>query len=147
MEISKRGLDVIKYFEGLRLEAYQCSADVWTVGYGHTDDVKPGDKISEKQADELLLKDIKWAEDTVNNNIRVPITQGIFDSLVSFTFNVGVTAFANSTLKNLLNKGFYASAGDQILRWDKVRGQAIPGLTARRQVERKLFYSQAFPKL
>lgn len=137
-----KNISVIKEHEGLRLEAYLPTPnDVWTIGYGHTHTTKKGMKITQEQADELLRKDISWAEDAVNKHVKVALTQNQFDALVSFTFNVGASAFAASTLLRLLNTGDYTGAANQLLRWNKQKGVVLKGLTKRREEERKLFLS------
>ncbi len=147
MQISQKGIELIKEFEGFRNTAYLCPAHVWTIGYGSTYGVKRGMKISKEEAEELLKNDIKWAERAVLRNVRVEMTQGIFDALVSFVFNCGESAFRNSTLLKLLNSRKYAEAADQLLRWNKAGQKVLEGLTRRRMAERKLFYSEAFPKV
>jgi GH24 family phage-related lysozyme (muramidase) len=135
-------ISLIKKHEGLRLEAYLPTPnDVWTIGYGHTHTTKQGMKITEKQAEALLRKDIAWAEKAVNNLVVVPLTQNQFDALVSFVFNVGEGAFSTSTLLRLLNSGDYNGAANQFLRWNKQKGRVLNGLTKRREEERKLFLS------
>lgn len=146
MKISKKGLDLIKQFEGCELKAYRCAAGTLTIGIGHTTDVFEGMSITQEQADNFLLKDIEWAEDAVNGAVDVPLSQYYFDALVSFVFNVGQSAFYESTLLKLLNTSKYAEALDQLLRWDKVDGESVFGLTKRRKAERTLGYSQPFPK-
>ena len=140
MKLSNRGKSLIKKYEGLRLTAYKCPAGVWTIGYGHTADVLEGQKISEKQADEFFDKDIKQFEDAVNSLVKVPLKQGQFDALVSFVYNVGKTAFANSTLLKLLNQKKYALAGNELSRWVYVRDKKLVGLVKRRQEEKELFF-------
>lgn len=147
MQTSQKGIELIKEFEGFRNTAYLCPAHVWTIGYGSTYGVKRGMKISKEEAEELLKNDIKWAERAVLRNVRVEMTQGIFDALVSFVFNCGESAFRNSTLLKLLNSRKYAEAADQLLRWNKAGQKVLEGLTRRRMAERKLFYSEAFPKV
>jgi lysozyme len=106
MRVSQKGIDLIKKFEGLRLTAYVCPAGVLTIGYGHTgSDVKPGMKIDEKEAERLLWQDTESAQQTVSSFVTAKINQNEYDALVSFVFNVGPTAFVNSTLLKLLNKG------------------------------------------
>src|SRR5690606_5379943 len=95
-QLSKQGADFIKHLEGLRLSAYQDSAGVLTIGYGHTGDVRPGQKISEAEADADFMTDIGWAVDAVNSAVHVTLNQAQFDALVSFTFNVGSGAFRGS---------------------------------------------------
>ena len=141
MKLSNRGKSLIKKYEGLRLTAYKCPAGVWTIGYGHTAGVFEGQKISEKQADEFFDKDIKQFEDAVNSLVKVPLKQGQFDALVSFVYNVGKTAFANSTLLKLLNQKKYALAGNELSRWVYVRDKKLVGLVKRREEEKELFFA------
>lgn len=150
MKTSERGIDLIKRFEELRLEAYLCPAGVWTIGYGATKvdgkPVKKGMELeSEEQADELLALDIAAREKTVAKLVKVPLTQGEFDALVSFEFNTG--ALAQSTLLKLLNAGDRTAAADQFPRWNKgtvkSRKVTLAGLTRRRRDERALFLGRA----
>ena len=141
MKLSNRGKSLIKKYEGLRLTAYKCPAGVWTIGYGHTAGVFAGQKISEKQADEFFDKDIKQFEDAVNSLVKVPLKQGQFDALVSFVYNVGKTAFANSTLLRMLNSGNYSGAGEQFNRWVFAGGKKLQGLVKRREEEKELFFA------
>lgn len=146
MKLSNRGKSLIKKYEGLRLTAYKCPAGVWTIGYGHTAGVFAGQKISEKQADEFFDKDIKQFEDAVNSLVKVPLKQGQFDALVSFTFNLGIGSLRGSTLLRLLNSGNYTGAGEQFLIWNKIqKGKklvACEGLTKRRKAEREMFLNK-----
>jgi lysozyme len=139
MRISDNGLELIKSFEGLYLKAYLCPAKVWTIGYGHTGNVKPGDVITRQQADELLRQDVEEFVAIVNTAVKVPLTQNQFDSLVSFVYNVGADAFRKSTLLRKLNAGDYAGAAQEFDRWNKARGVVLPGLVKRRKKERELF--------
>lgn len=135
-----RGLALIKSFEGLRLQAYTCPAGVLTIGYGSTGPhVRPGMRITEQQADALLLSDLSRFEAAVTGAVRVPLTQAQFDALVSFTFNVGVAALRSSTLLRKLNAGDYAGAAAEFARWNKAGGKVLAGLTRRRAAERALF--------
>ena len=137
--LSQNGLDLIKGFEGLRLSAYQDSAGVWTIGYGHTGNVKPGDRITQAQAEDLLQKDTAWAQQAVRDQVKVPLTQGQFDALTSFTFNLGAGALAKSTLLNKLNAGDYAGAQAEFGKWVHAGGQVLQGLVRRRAAEAELF--------
>lgn len=139
MQISEKGLALIKEFEGLRLEAYQCSADVWTIGYGHTAGVRKGDVITKATADRMLADDVSEFESAVNNAVTAPLTQNQFDALVSLAFNIGATAFKNSTLVKKLN--LRHDAADEFLRWRYVNRVESPGLRRRREAERALFLS------
>lgn len=139
MQLSEKGKTLIKKYEGLKLSAYKCPAGVWTIGYGHTAGVYAGQKITQKQADEIFDKDIKQFEDAVNSLVKVPLKQGQFDALVSFVYNVGKTAFANSTLLKMLNSGNYSGAGEQFNRWVFAGGKKLVGLVKRREEEKELF--------
>lgn len=139
MKISENGLNLIKQFEGLRLQAYQCSAGVWTVGYGHTAGVRPGDIIDEVQAGIFLRQDVAASESTVMKFVTVALRQHQFDALVSFVFNLGSGNFAASTLLKKLNAKDYNGAADQFLRWVYAGGEPISGLLRRRNAERELF--------
>jgi lysozyme len=139
MKISTSGLDLIRQFEGIKLQAYQCSAHVWTIGYGHTAGVKPGDIITTEQANILLFQDILESERSVNRYVNVPFTQHQFDALVSFTFNLGSGNLHRSTLLKKLNAGDYSGAAEEFLRWVHAGGKKLPGLERRRQAEKTLF--------
>lgn len=145
MQINQAGLDLIKRFEGLRLEAYQDVAGVWTIGYGHIKSVKPGQKITAEEAEQLLRDDLKDAEHGVQSPVKVPINENEYSALVSLVFNIGRGAFAKSTAVKLLNKDDRIGAADAIELWNKstVGGKkvVIPGLVARRAAEKGLFLS------
>jgi len=139
MKISENGLDLIKSFEGLRLRAYQCSANVWTIGYGHTHKVRQGDCITQEEAEKFLEKDVQHFERVVNRLVKVPLTQNQFDALVSFVFNLGEGNLSTSTLLKHLNSGAYLSAANELPRWVNVGGKKLPGLVRRRDAERTIF--------
>lgn len=139
MKINNLGLKLIKDFEGLRLTAYQDSVGVWTIGYGSTLNINRGMVISEKEAEQRLLEDLRIAESDVNRLVKVSLTSNQFSALVSFVFNLGGSAFADSTLLRLLNAGKYKEAADQLLRWNKAGKTELEGLTRRRKAERELF--------
>ncbi len=139
MKIGINGLNLIKEFEGLRLQAYKCPADIWTIGYGHTAGIGPDDVITEAQAISLLCQDVVASEQAVNQYVHVPLTQNQFDALVSFIFNLGVGNFLTSTLLKKLNAGDYDGAVQEFERWIHANGKALPGLVRRREAERVLF--------
>lgn len=144
MRTSENGVELIKRFEGLELEAYQDIAGIWTIGYGHTGaDVQPGMKISEHDAEDLLRRDLKPREQAVDGAVKVPLNQNEFDALVSFVYNVGASAFRGSTALKRLNKGDRVGAADALTWWNKatVGGvlREVLGLTRRRAAERALF--------
>lgn len=141
MKISQRGLDLIKKFEGLKLTAYRCPAGVLTIGFGSTGPhVKQGMVITEDEAEALLRKDVARFEDGVNHIVG-PCTRGQYDSLVSFSFNLGLGALMSSTLLKKHRAGDYKAAADQFLRWNLAGGKVLPGLTKRRAAERALYLS------
>ena len=139
MQISKAGLDLIKRFEGCVLTAYLDVIGMHTIGYGHTGGVKIGDKITQEQADKLLENDVLVRVNAVNNALRRPVTQGQFDALVSFTYNVGVGNFQRSTLLKMINRGEAADASPQFLLWNKAGGKVFAGLTRRREAEKAMY--------
>ena len=139
MIISKNGLDLIKQFESLQLKAYKCSANVWTIGYGHTKNVKEGDRISQDQANCFLMQDLYSVERAIVRLVKVKINQNQFDALCSLIFNIGISAFNKSTLLAKLNNGDYVGAAEQFRRWNKVNNVVTAGLVRRRQAEEDLF--------
>ena len=139
MHISEKGLAMIRQAEGLRLSAYKCPAGIPTIGYGHTAGVKMGQVIDKAEAESLLLGDVASFELAVLGMVKVPLTQGQFDALVSFAYNLGPANLESSTLMRLLNAGLYADAANQFCRWNKAAGKVLPGLTARRTAEKSLF--------
>jgi lysozyme len=130
----------IKDHEGLRLTAYKDGGGVWTIGYGHTgSDVREGLTIPLSEAERLLTRDLRTAEGYVNRLVQVKLTQNQFDALVSFVYNLGGEAFANSTMLRLLNAGDYEGAAKQFPRWNKDNGKVVQGLINRRAKEQELF--------
>lgn len=146
-EISQRGIDLIKHFEGCYLTAYKDPVGIWTIGYGHTGlihrdgTVHAGRKITQQEAENLLKYDLATFAQRVNNGATVKLTDDQFAALVSFDFNTG--GFLKSTLRKKLNAGDYAAAADELLKWDKAGGRKLKGLTRRRESERNLFLGQA----
>lgn len=126
------GLQLIESFEGLRLQSYQDSVGVWTIGYGHTQGVKQGQTITQQQAEAFLQQDLGVAEAAVNG-LGETFTDNQFAALVSFTFNLGA-----GNLKTLFKNGL-AAVPDRILLFDHAGGKQLPGLTRRRQAERALY--------
>lgn len=139
LSFSEDGRDLLEQLEDLRLEAYLDTAGVWTIGIGHTLNVKKGDTITEEQAYELLHADLKRYERAVNRNVKVALSQRQYDALVIFCFNIGTKAFADSTLVRLLNAGDYHGAEDQFHRWIYSGGKITQGLINRRDAEARLF--------
>lgn len=139
MKTSQNGINLIKRFEGCVLTAYKCPSGAWTIGYGHTNGVKHGMKITQKQADTYLKLDLKTYENYVNKYVKVTLNQNQFDALVSFTYNCGGGALKGSTLLKKLNNGDYSGAANELLRWNKSKGKILNGLTKRRKAEKELF--------
>ena len=139
MKISNNGLDLVKHFEGLVLEAYKCPAGVWTIGYGHTKDVQPGDSWSEDHADHMLEVEMEEYEKYINDLVTVELNQNQFDAMVSWVYNLGSSNLQASTLLKVLNAGDYEGVPAQIMRWNKAGGKVLEGLTRRRQAEADLF--------
>ena len=142
MKCSQEGLALIKKFEGCRLKAYRCSANVLTIGYGHTGGVKEDDTISQPEADELLENDIPKFEEYVSDNVIVELKQYQFDALVAWTFNLGVGNLRNSTMLKKLNEADYDSIPFEMRRWNKAGGKTLDGLIRRREAESLLFESK-----
>ena len=142
MKCSKEGLALIKKFEGCRLESYRCSANVLTIGYGHTGGVLETDVITQDDADKLLEEDIAKFEKYVNDNVTVELNQSQFDALVAWTFNLGVGNLRQSTMLKKLNEGDYQSVPSEMKRWNKAGGKTLDGLIRRRKAEGLLFESK-----
>jgi len=139
---------LIAKFEGLRLKSYQDSGGIWTIGYGSIKNpytgvrVKEGDQISKATALDWLQKEIAQRQVGIDKLIKVPITSNQKSALTSLVYNIGLGAFQRSTLLRLLNsKAPIQQVADQFLRWNKVNGQEVKGLTNRRILERELFLS------
>ncbi|WP_353613941.1 lysozyme [Mangrovibacter phragmitis] len=144
MQIDEIGLNLIKSFEGCRLTSYQDSVGVWTIGYGSTYPVDgkkigPGMKIDQETAERLLRGDVVQFEQAVNKLVKVKLTQGQFDALVSFSYNLGTRSLSTSTLLRKLNSGDYKGAADEFPKWCRAGGQILGGLVRRRNAERELF--------
>lgn len=139
---------LIAKFEGLRLKSYQDTGGVWTVGYGSTKDpftgvpVKEGQTISKATALAWLQKEIEQRQVAIRKLVKVPITSNQLAAITSLAYNIGLGAFQRSTLLRLLNsKAPVQDVADQFLKWNKVNGQVVRGLTKRRELERELFLS------
>ena len=147
MKCSQEGLELIKKFEGCKLKSYKCPAGVWTIGYGHTEDIKEGDIVSPEEANKLLRADVFKFEEYVADNVMVELTQTQFDALVAWTFNLGVGNLRNSTMLKKLNNADYTSVPFEMKRWNKAGGKTLDGLVRRRQAESLLFESKEWHKI
>ena len=139
MQYSKNGLALTESFEGCALIPYQDVAGVWTDGYGNTRNVVPGQAITQAQAEADLLRNVADAVAAVNRLVHIAMSQDEFDSLVDFTFNLGVGNFAGSTLLKLLNARDIEGAANEFAKWDEAGGVVVAGLLRRRLAERALF--------
>jgi lysozyme len=158
MKVSQKCIEQIKKDEGVRNKPYQCPALLWTVGVGHVIDpnhakVPLADRkalpipagwdrvLSADEIDEILRTDLARFEAGVLRLIKVPLTQGQFDALVSFSFNVGLGNLQNSTLRMKVNRSEFEAAAEQFLVWTKAGGKVLPGLVKRRTHEKEMFES------
>ena len=150
MKTSEQGLKIIKDFEGYLDVSYLCPANYWTWGYGSRFykgmEVTKGMKFTKNEAEAQLKLDVEKFENLIIKSVKVPLYQEHFDALVSFTYNVGGTAFRNSTLLKKLNSHDYKGASSQFLLWNKARDKngkkkELAGLTKRRIAESELFSS------
>lgn len=139
MNISEEGLALLKKFEGCELKAYQDSVGVWTIGYGHTKEVKEGDQINKDEAEHLLAEEMPEYEGYINNYVDVPLEQNQFDALTCWVYNLGPTNLRNSTLLTVLNQERYTDVPREIKRWNKAGGKVLKGLIRRRDAEALLF--------
>ena len=144
MRISPDGLQFIKDAEGCRLTAYRDSVGVLTIGFGHTAGVHGGLSVTPQQAEALLLDDLEAVYRCIQSKVSVPLSQGQFDALCSWIFNLGCGNFAASTLRAKLNEGDYEGAEKQFGRWVHAGGKSLPGLVTRRAGEAQMF-AQADP--
>jgi lysozyme len=145
--MSERTIELIKEFEDLRLEAYLCPAGVWTIGWGHTKGVKPGMKITEREAEKLLEQDMLEAAKVLEDVVcRLSIDQ--YNALVSFVFNIGTTKYRNSTLRKMvLANPENPKIADEMKKWKYAtnpktkKKKVLPGLVRRREREAELYFS------
>ena len=141
MHLSTAGLELLKKSEGFRDRTYTDLAGFRTIGFGHRQ--APGETysggISLAQAEKILATDVLLAELAVTRLVRVPLTQGQFDALVDFAFNLGAGRLASSTLLKYLNAGKYDAAAWQLLAWDHAGHEEVPGLKLRREAEFRLW--------
>lgn len=137
MNISQKGIELIKKYEGCRLQAYLCPAGVWTIGYGHTGgDVFAGKTITQPVAEQFLIDDLKKFETQVIGSVSLSLNQSQFDALVSFAYNCGV-----GNLKTLVKNRNHNQIAAALLLYNKANGKVLEGLNRRRKEERELFLS------
>jgi len=147
MKTSAKCRAMIRHHEGVRPSPYRCPAGLWTVGVGHViGDGKslPEDwnrKLSSEEIDSILAADLRRFERGVLRMCPVPLTQGQFDALVSFSFNVGLGSLQRSTLRMKTNRGDKEAAAREFMKWTKAAGKVLPGLVKRRKDEASLYMS------
>jgi lysozyme len=141
MQASENCIAALKRFEGFRSKPYLCPAHVWTVGYGETRGIIPGKVYSEKEADAMLRAECAELAHELSLIVHVPLNQGQFDALISWTFNLGCPKLLKSTLLGAINSGDFKFAAGQFERWCYADGKILPGLLARRKEERQWFES------
>lgn len=148
LKTSQKGIELIKKFEGCKLTAYRDSVGVWTIGFGHTKDVKADMVITAEQAEQFLKDDVVYFENGVNKllkTLKTAVTQNQFDALISFAFNLGLGNLRKSTLAKKLyvmqqnDRDSVQAVADEFPRWNKAGGQVLTGLSNRRNAERALF--------
>lgn len=136
MSFSQDCVDLVKSSEGCELKAYRDSADIWTIGYGHTGpEVVEGLEWTPAQAEAQLAADLQIACEGVLKWVTVSLTQGQLDALTDFAFNMGVGKLEHSTLLRKLNSGYRDEVPGELIRWVYSGGVKLPGLITRRQKE------------
>lgn len=141
MQMSEGGITaLLKQFEGCKLKAYRCPANICTIGYGHTSaagapEVHEGMAITQKEAEDILHRDLKKFEAAVERMVKVHISQNQYDVLVDFAYNVGISALEKSSLLKKINTAKFNEVPDELMKWTKGGGKVLPGLVRRRQAE------------
>ena len=148
MQYSAEGLALTESFEGYADNAYPdpiSGAEPWTIGYGHTTGVQPGETCTKEQAEQWLLSDVETVVDAINHDCTYQLTQPEFDAMVDFGFNLGVHREESSTLWAKLMAGDLAGTEAEFPKWDMAGGRVVQGLLRRRQAEEALFIEGAPP--
>lgn len=141
-------LDIIKKYEGLRLKAYICPAGVPTIGYGSTRypdgrKIQMGDVITEKEAEQMLIHDVRKFESEVLASVTTPLNDNQLSALISFVYNVGAFAFRKSTIRKKINANRDdPTIKDEFMKWVRGGGKILPGLVKRRAEEAKLYFTK-----
>ena len=139
MTPSQKCVEMVARFEGFRAEAYKDMGGVWTIGFGFTDGVKPGDVMTRKEADARLLVELQKFADGVDALCSATVSQNELDAMTSLAYNIGLGAFTKSSVLRMHNIGAEQAAGRAFSLWNKVGGRVIPGLSARRAKEAALY--------
>lgn len=137
--ISPRIAEFVARWEGFRATAYRCPAGKWTIGYGTTDGVKPGDTITSAEALDRLARHMEKDARAIDSLVTVSLAPHERDALISLAYNIGISAFTHSTLLRLLNGFDKPGAAEQFMRWTRANGRPLIGLTRRRVAERRIF--------
>ena len=144
LKTSQEGISLIKSFEGCELTAYRCSANVPTIGFGHTAGVSDGDTCTQEEAETMLAEDLEEFEDYVKNYVESELQQNEFDALVAWTYNLGPANLKESTMLKELNSGNFEEVPRQMKRWNRAGGEVLDGLIRRREAESRLFKGEAW---
>jgi len=143
MKTNKAGIDLIKKWEGCKLTAYLCPANIPTIGVGTTKGITRADvgkkTITMAEAERLLMEDLGRFEADVSKYVTAPLNENQFSAIVSLVYNIGPGAFANSTIRSMLNAKDFKGAAEQFARWNKGGGKVLKGLVGRRADEKALF--------
>ena len=141
--VTQNGIDLVKHFEGFRSRVYLCAGGYPTIGYGHI--IRSGEDfslgISKEQAEILLARDLESSERAVLRLTKVPLSDGQFDALVSFVFNLGSGCYQRSTLRKKVNREEHLDASNTFWMYRRAGGKIQKGLVLRREEERKLYLS------
>ena len=146
--INEATVDVVKEFEGLRLDAYRCAAGVVTIGYGYTNragfgpGVKMGDRWTQKQAEDMLTLGLEVFAEEIAPHIKARTNDNEFGAMLSLAYNIGTGNFAKSTMLKRFNAGDKAGAAKAMMWWNKADGRVLNGLVRRREAERAMFLSE-----
>lgn len=138
LSLSAATLVGIASHEGFVQKAYQDIVGVWTIGFGTTENVRPGQTIDPVRALQRALTDVQKFEGALKECVHVPLHQHEYDAYLSLAYNIGSGAFCRSTLVRRLNTGDYPGACKEILRWNRAGGQVVRGLVNRREQEYEL---------
>lgn len=145
-QINQAGVELVKFYEGLRLKAYKDSVGYWTVGYGHKDATPPPctdcTVVTESEAEQLLRNDLAHFLSGIQKSVSVPLNENQLAALCSFVFNFGLRKLQKSTLLKKLNLGDYQGVANEFPLWIYAGGKIEPGLIARRRAERDLFLKE-----
>jgi lysozyme len=144
MKINQKGIDLLKQCEGCKLKAYPdpaTGAEPYTIGYGHTGNVKILDQITQEQANNFLAQDLIKFENGVSKLVKVTLNENQFSALVVFSYNLGLGNLEQSTLLKKINSNDFKGASEEFIKWNKANGKVMTGLTNRRQLESNLFQS------